>query len=50
VPDFWLQYYTPASIVAELAVAGLTDVDIADFVTGGPWDGSATAFAVVAGR
>jgi len=27
--DSWLKYYTPASIFAELAVAGFTDVDIA---------------------
>ncbi len=46
--DNWLQYYTPASISAELAAAGFTDIGIADVATGGPWDGSATAFAVIA--
>lgn len=48
--DNWLQYYTPASIGAELSAGGFTDVDIADFATGGPWNGGATAFAVIARR
>jgi len=48
--DNWLQYYTPASIAAELSPAGFTDLDIADIVTGGPWDGGPAAFAVIARR
>jgi hypothetical protein len=46
--DNWLQYYTPTSISTELAAAGFSDIDIVDIVTGGHWDGGATAFAVIA--
>jgi SAM-dependent methyltransferase len=46
--DNWLQYYTPDSVTAELSAAGFTEVRIADFATGGPWDGTASAFAVIA--
>ncbi len=48
--DNWLQYYTPASIAAELSAAGFTDIGIADVTTGGHWDGGAGAFAVIARR
>lgn len=47
--DNWLQYYTPDSIAAELSAAGFNDVEIAGIATGGAWDGSASAFAVIAG-
>lgn len=48
--DNWIQYYTPASIAAELSPAGFSEIDIADFATGGPWDAGPTAFAVIARR
>lgn len=44
----WMQYYTPASITAEVLAAGYSTVEIVDFATGGPWPGGATAFAVIA--
>lgn len=44
----WMQYYTPASITAEVLAGGYSAVEIADFANGGPWPGGATAFAVIA--
>lgn len=44
----WMQYYTPETISAEVLAAGYSSAEIADFATGGPWPGGATAFAVIA--
>lgn len=44
----WMQYYTPATITAEVTAAGYSSVEIADFVTGEAWTDGATAFAVIA--
>lgn len=46
----WMQYYSPDSIAAELAAAGLRVAGTSDLMTGEPWQASATAFAVVAER
>lgn len=44
----WMQYYTPASITAEVLAAGYSAVEIVDVETGGQWRGGATAFVVIA--
>lgn len=44
----WMQYYTPEAITAEVQAAGYASVEIVDFATGAPWQGGATAFAVIA--
>ena len=48
--DNWLQYYTPASIAAEMRSAALAAIGVADILTGDEWDGGPTAFAVIAER
>lgn len=44
----WMQYYTPASIAAELAAADFAADAALDFVTGEPWQEGATPIAIVA--
>lgn len=44
----WMQYYTPATVIGEVRTAGYSTADTADFRTGAPWQGGATAFAVIA--
>lgn len=46
----WMQYFTPDSIVDELAAAGFAAEGPFDLVRGGPWAGDATAFVMVARR
>ncbi len=45
----WMQYFTPASIEAELAEAGFAVEANVEFDTGQPWAGGATPLTVIAG-
>ena len=44
----WLQYFTPEDVAAEMTQAGFKINSIVDAVTGQPWRGNASEFAVVA--
>ena len=44
----WMQYYTPASIAAELAQSGYVVEASLEVATGLPWQESPTAFVVLA--
>ena len=44
----WLQYFRPAELAAELIAAGFRIQSVVDILTGKPWTGEATEFAMVA--
>ncbi|GAB2833143.1 class I SAM-dependent methyltransferase [Actinocorallia aurea] len=44
----WVQYFTPATVRAELHAAGLADAEVLGDVAGSPYDPAAPHFAVVA--